>query len=95
MLIKSKQFSFRFIAPSLALQVNTTANVGFCMEVEPNVPWDTCINQVRVVAVSSPQLTQASFLQKNQTLQNRFLISVTLRWHRVSVACKNQSFGNS
>ena len=50
------------------------------------------INQVRVVAVSLPQLTQALFLQKNQTLQNRFLISVTLRWHRVSVACKNQSF---
>ena len=46
-------------------------------------------NQVRVVAVSLPQLTQALFLQKNQTLQNRFLISVTLRWHRVSVACKN------
>ena len=52
----------------------------------------TYSNQVRVVAVSLPQLTQASFLQKNQTLQNRFLISVTLRWHRVSVACKNQSF---
>ena len=30
--------------------------------------------------------------KKNQTLQNHFLISVTLRWHRVSVACKNQSF---
>ena len=49
-------------------------------------------NQVRVVVLSLPQLTQASFLQKNQMLQNRFLISVTLRWHRVSVACKNQSF---
>ena len=49
-------------------------------------------HQVRVVAFSLPQLTQASFIQKNQTLQNRFLISVTLRWHRVSVACKNQSF---
>ena len=36
-------FIFRFIAPSLALQANTTANVGFCMEIEPNVPWDTCI----------------------------------------------------
>ena len=57
------------------------------------VCYDTpCSNQVRVVAVSLPQLTQASFLQKNQTLQNRFLISVTLRWHRVSVACKIQSF---
>jgi hypothetical protein len=32
-------------------------------------------NQVRVVAFSLPQLTQASFIQKNQTLQNRFLIS--------------------
>ena len=49
-------------------------------------------NQVRVVAFSLPQLTQASFIQKNQVLQNRFLISVKLRWHRVSVACKNQSF---
>ena len=36
-------------------------------------------------------LAQASFLQKNQPLQNVFLISVTLRWHRASVACKNQS----
>ena len=49
-------------------------------------------NQVRVAVFSLPQLTQALFIQKNQTLQNRFLISVTLRWHRVSVACKNQSF---
>ena len=29
-------------------------------------------NQVRDVALSLPQLTQASFLQKNQMLQNRF-----------------------
>ena len=36
-------------------------------------------NQVRVVAFSLPQLTQALFLQKNQTVQNRFLISVKLR----------------
>ena len=49
-------------------------------------------NQVRVVAVSLPQLTQASFLQKNQTSQNRFLISVTLRWHRVSVVLKVDCF---
>ena len=49
-------------------------------------------NQITVVAFQSVQLAQASFLQKNQTLQNRFLISVTLRRHRVSVACKNQSF---
>ena len=49
-------------------------------------------NQIRVVAFNVPQLTQASFLQKNQTLQNGFLISVMLRWHRASVACKNQRF---
>ena len=36
-------------------------------------------NQVRVVAVSLQQLKQASFLQKNQMLQNHFLISVTMR----------------
>ena len=30
------------------------------------------------MAVSLPQLTQALFIQKNQTLQNRFLISVVV-----------------
>ena len=35
--------ALRFVAPSIALQVNTTANIGFCMELEPNVPWDDCI----------------------------------------------------
>ena len=49
-------------------------------------------NQITVVAFQPVQLAQVSFLQKNQTLQNGFLISVTLRWHRASVACKNQSF---
>ena len=49
-------------------------------------------NQITVVAFQSVQLAQASFLQKNQTLHNVFLISVTLRWHRASVACKNESF---
>jgi hypothetical protein len=53
--------------------------------------WPGC-NQIRVVAFDVPQLTQASFSQKNRTLQNVFLISVTLRWHRASVACKNQKF---
>ena len=40
-------------------------------------------NQIRVVAfnITHFELTQASFLQKNQTLQN-----VMLRWHRASVA---------
>ena len=52
----------------------------------------TVCNQIRVVAFNVPQLTQASFLQKNQMLQNVFLISVALRWHKASVACKNQSF---
>jgi hypothetical protein len=30
-----------------------------------------------------PQLTQASFLQKDQKLQNVFLMYVMLRWHTV------------
>ena len=46
-------------------------------------------NQIYLVMLRPTQLTQASFLQKNQMLQNVFLISVTLRWHRV--ACKNMS----
>ena len=52
----------------------------------------TISNQVTVVAFQPVQLAQASFLQKNQTLQNVFLISVMLRWHRASVACKNWGF---
>ena len=48
-------------------------------------------NQIYLVTLRPRELTQASFLQKNQTLQNVFLISVTLRWHIASVPCKNQS----
>jgi hypothetical protein len=52
----------------------------------------TISNQITVVAFQSVQLAQASFLQKNQMLQNVFLISETLRWHRASVACKIKVF---
>ena len=38
-------------------------------------------NQITVVAFQSVQLAQTSFLQKNQMLQNVFLISAMLRWH--------------
>ena len=51
----------------------------------------TVIDQITVVAFQPVQLAQASFLQKDQTIQNVFLISVMLRWHRASVACKIQS----
>ena len=37
------------------------------------------LNQIMVVAFQPAQLAQASFLQKNQMLQNVFLISVTLK----------------
>lgn len=36
-------------------------------------------NQIYLVTVRPRQLTQASFLQKNQMLQNGFLIFLTLR----------------
>ena len=52
----------------------------------------TLSNQIRFVAFNVPQLTQVSFLQINQTLQNGFWISVMLRWHRASVTWKNQSW---
>ena len=38
-------------------------------------------NQIQLVTLRPTQLTQASFLQKYQMLQNGFLISVMLRWH--------------
>jgi len=49
-------------------------------------------NQITVVAYQPVQLAQASFLQKYQMLKIVFLIFVTLRWHRASVASKNQGF---
>ena len=36
-------------------------------------------NQIYLVTLRPTQLTQASFLQKNQMLQNGFLIFLTLR----------------
>merc|ERR1711860_139208 len=33
----------RFYVPSEAFQLNTTANIGYCMEYEKDVPWDECI----------------------------------------------------
>jgi hypothetical protein len=37
------------------------------------------INQVSLLTLRTTQLAQAAFLQKNQMLQNGFLIFVTLR----------------
>jgi hypothetical protein len=42
--------------------------------------------QIYLVTFTNTQLTQASFLQNNQTWQNVFLIVVMLRWHRASAA---------
>lgn len=38
--------ALRFSPPTKAFQVNTTTNVGFCMEIEKNVPWDECYKEV-------------------------------------------------
>ena len=35
----------RFYVPSEAFQLNTTANIGYCMEYEKDVPWDECIRE--------------------------------------------------
>ena len=72
-----------------------TVQILFIFQILSNyvrILWIPNSNQVTVVAFQLVQLTQASFLQKNQTWQNGFLISVKLRWHRASVVCKNQSF---
>ena len=39
----------------------------------------SCSNQIYIATYKHTQLTQASFLQKNQMLQNVFLIFLTLR----------------
>ena len=66
-------------------------NVGPVEKIQKLINIQPKGNQIYLVTLRPRQLAQASFLQKNQTLQNVFLISVTLRWHRASVACKNQS----
>ena len=45
---------------------------------QEQINYRTGSNQITVVAFQSVQLAQALFLQKNQMLQNVFLISVTL-----------------
>ena len=47
-------------------------------------------NQIYLVTLRPRQLTQASFLQKNQTLQNVFLISVTQRAQSLSSLQKSE-----
>ena len=50
-------------------------------------------NQIYIVTFMCLTIdTSFIFTKKNQMLQKGFLLSVTLRWHRASVACKNQSF---
>ena len=71
---------------------NTKVKGKMSQEIQLDYTLKSESNQITVVAFQSVQLAQASFLQKKQTLQNVFLISVTLRWHRASLACKNQSF---
>ena len=38
--------ALRFVPPPKALQVNTLENIGFCMEIEPDVDWDSCIKPI-------------------------------------------------
>ena len=68
--------------------LNSVTRMFVCMLSIPS----TSSNQIRVVVFNVVQLTQASFLQNIKRFKMFFFISVTLRWHRASVACKNQSF---
>ena len=68
-----------------------TSHNALLFQVSKSDPLATAC-QIYLVTLRPTQLTQDSFLQKNQMLQNGFLISVTLRWHKASVACKNQSY---
>ena len=36
-------FVKRFYVPAEAFQINTTANIGYCMEYEKDVPWNECL----------------------------------------------------
>ena len=86
----SKKFPKNFPKNSKKKSFQNSFSIKFLRFWKFPLPY-IALNQVRVVAFSLPQLTQASFIQKNQPLQNCFLISVMLRWHRPSVACKNQN----
>ena len=37
-------FAKRFYVPMEAFQLNTTSNIGFCMEYEKDVPWNECLD---------------------------------------------------
>ena len=93
--------SFLFVSHPVFNQINLFDIASHCQAVGgQSVSWQAGShqitqaqgNQITVVAFQPVQLGQASFLQKNQTLQNVFLMSVTLRGCRASVVCKNQNF---
>ena len=55
--------ALRFVAPPIALQVNTTANIGYCMEIEKNVDWAACIQKNE----SDPEILNVEQCFKNET----------------------------
>ena len=83
---KSLQLTLGSSKPLLSTGLSLKSSLDLECAARPEEPVS---NQIYLVPLRPTQLTQASFLQKNQMLQNVFLISVTLRWHRV--ACKNMS----
>ena len=70
---QTKIHANRYVLDSNILQ-NTKAQT----EIADSYGW---LALIYLVTLRPTQLTQASFLQKSQMLQNVFLISVTLRWH--------------
>ena len=35
--------ALRYVPPVEALQVNTRDNIGFCIQTNPDVDWETCV----------------------------------------------------
>ena len=58
--------ALRFVAPPIALQVNTTANIGFCMEIEPKVDWAACIQES-----DDPEILNLEQCFKNETFNEK------------------------
>ena len=58
---------------------SAVVSLGLGIMLSQQVFFLSASNQIYLVTLRPTQLTQASFLQKNQMLQNGFLIFLTLR----------------
>ena len=82
--------ALRFAPPSEAFQVNRTDNLGFCKEIEKNVPWDNC-----TMETSDPDVLDLSICFANESYTGSCLdglLDITKCMEEAPVVISNPHF---